>query len=87
MIAEREITPDEYKAFAKDYYSALTSTTHKKEKLDNCYESLEKELVLLGATAIEDCLQDDLSNLRRYIKLIKISKFAIFIVRAYIGIV
>ena len=70
MIAEREITPDEYKAFAKDYYSALTSTTHKKEKLDICYESLEKELVLLGATAIEDCLQDDLSNLRRYIKFL-----------------
>jgi magnesium-transporting ATPase (P-type) len=62
MMAEREITQDEYKAFTKAYYNALTAQTHKKEKLDNCYESLEKDLVLIGATAIEDCLQDDLSK-------------------------
>jgi phospholipid-transporting ATPase len=87
MIAEREITPDEYKAFAKHYYSALTSTTNKKEKLDSCYESLEKELVLIGATAIEDCLQDDLSKFRKIIKInFKQHNIGNFIFREYLGI-
>lgn len=61
MIAEKVISDLEYKTFFKNYYKALTSTVDKKEKLDKCYEMLEKEMILLGATAIEDCLQDDLS--------------------------
>lgn len=30
----------------------------KKTNLDSCYEKIERELELLGATAIEDQLQD-----------------------------
>ena len=63
MIAEREISEVEYKAFSKNFQSAIKSSNNKKQKLYRCYESLEKEMVLIGATAIEDCLQDDLSTL------------------------
>jgi phospholipid-transporting ATPase len=61
MIAERQITENEYKQFYKSYFKAYLSPVNKKEKLDKCYELLEKDFSLLGATAIEDCLQDDLS--------------------------
>ena len=45
----------------KNYYKAITSTKNKHQHLDSCYETLEKDLTLIGCTAIEDCLQDDLS--------------------------
>jgi RNAse (barnase) inhibitor barstar len=61
MIAERYIGDAEYKRFYRNYYNAFLSQSNKKEKLDSLYESLEKEFILIGATAIEDCLQDDLS--------------------------
>lgn len=63
MIAERELGEDEYKLFLKNYYNAISSLDKKEEKTDACYEILENELILIGATAIEDCLQDDLSKL------------------------
>lgn len=68
MLAEREIPEEEYKDFAQEYYKAFTSISNKKEKLNICYESLEKEMVLIGATAIEDCLQDDLSIIYIYFR-------------------
>ena len=61
MIAEREISENEYKNFRKDYYKCLTSLDNRNEKIEKCQEKLEQNLTLLGATAIEDCLQDDLS--------------------------
>ncbi len=63
MIAEREVSEADYRVFSKSFQNALVSHNHKKQKLDRCYESLEKDLTLIGATAIEDCLQDDLSTL------------------------
>lgn len=62
MFAEREISEEEYKEWSKDYFKAFTSNTDKKKKLDNCYEKLERNMCLIGATAIEDCLQENLSN-------------------------
>jgi phospholipid-translocating ATPase len=73
MIAEREISETEYKLFKKEYYKCLTSLDNRANKIEKCQETLEQSLKLLGATAIEDCLQDDLSN------------FIIIIIRTYIN--
>ncbi len=62
MIAEREISLNEYKTFKKEYSKCLISLENRSTKIENCQETLEQNLTLLGATAIEDCLQDDLSN-------------------------
>jgi magnesium-transporting ATPase (P-type) len=62
MIARKTISRDEYKQFYKSYHHALTSVLNKKQLLDSCYEEIESNLELIGATAIEDCLQDNLSN-------------------------
>jgi magnesium-transporting ATPase (P-type) len=64
MLAERELSEQEYKQFSKSFHEASTSLEDKKLKLDQCYESVEKDLKLIGATAIEDVLQDDLSTLK-----------------------
>lgn len=64
MLAEREVSEAEYKQFSSKYYSAITTQNpeRKKAKLEVCYDMLENDLNLIGATAIEDCLQDDLSK-------------------------
>jgi magnesium-transporting ATPase (P-type) len=64
IIAQKYITPDEYKGIAKDIIKAYSSPSYKKELLTKCYESTEKDMEIIGATAIEDCLQDNLSNFK-----------------------
>uniref|UniRef100_A0A3P9JDU2 Phospholipid-transporting ATPase n=1 Tax=Oryzias latipes TaxID=8090 RepID=A0A3P9JDU2_ORYLA len=46
-----------YQEWLKEYNSASTVIKDRAQKLEECYELLEKNLMLLGATAIEDRLQ------------------------------
>lgn len=57
-IAMRDIPLDEYEEWNKLYERASTSLENRSEKLDEAAELIEKDLFLLGATAIEDKLQD-----------------------------
>lgn len=53
-----ELTEDEYQEWSKEYYKASTAFDERDAKIDEISESIEKNLFLLGATAIEDKLQD-----------------------------
>lgn len=57
-IATRIISEEEYKSWNEIYQEASVSLEHRSEKLDEAAELIEKDLFLLGATAIEDKLQD-----------------------------
>ncbi|KAJ1913080.1 aminophospholipid translocase [Mycoemilia scoparia] len=57
-IAMRNIPPDEYERWNQQYERAATSMKDRQEMLDEAAEQIEKDLFLLGATAIEDKLQD-----------------------------
>ncbi|KNE72591.1 phospholipid-translocating P-type ATPase, flippase [Allomyces macrogynus ATCC 38327] len=57
-IAHRTVPQDEYAAWAAVYEKAATTLVDRAEELDKAAEMIEKDLVLLGATAIEDKLQD-----------------------------
>ncbi|ODV92113.1 hypothetical protein CANCADRAFT_22881 [Tortispora caseinolytica NRRL Y-17796] len=57
-IAYRDIPEDEYQRWAAVYDEAATAMTDRQEKLEAAAELIEKDLCLLGATAIEDKLQD-----------------------------
>ncbi|KAL6453166.1 DRS2 Probable phospholipid-transporting ATPase DRS2 [Candida maltosa Xu316] len=57
-IASRIISDEEYESWSKIYYKASTSLDDRSDKLDAAAELIEKDLFLLGATAIEDKLQD-----------------------------
>lgn len=54
----REIGTDEYDQWIGIFNKASTTLIDRGEELDKAAELIEKDLVLLGATAIEDKLQD-----------------------------
>lgn len=57
-IASREIPEAEYRQWATIYDQAAATINGRGDALDNAAELIEKNMLLLGATAIEDKLQD-----------------------------
>ncbi|KAJ3105015.1 hypothetical protein HDU97_008623 [Phlyctochytrium planicorne] len=57
-IAYRDISEEEYAEWCKIYDKAATTINNRGDELDKAAELIEKDLILLGATAIEDKLQD-----------------------------
>ncbi|KAL1915917.1 uncharacterized protein VTP21DRAFT_6305 [Calcarisporiella thermophila] len=57
-IAMRNISEEEYSKWSKIYDNAATTLTNRQDELDKAAELIEKDMFLLGATAIEDKLQD-----------------------------
>uniref|UniRef100_A0A8D2ME71 Phospholipid-transporting ATPase n=1 Tax=Zonotrichia albicollis TaxID=44394 RepID=A0A8D2ME71_ZONAL len=57
-LCYRDISQDEFEVWNKKFLEASLATSHRDEALDKVYEEIEKNLILLGATAIEDKLQD-----------------------------
>ena len=64
LIASRAVNEVEYKNYVAAYKAALviTDAKEKAKQMDASYEILENNLILQGATAIEDCLQDNLKE-------------------------
>ncbi|KAF5751967.1 hypothetical protein HS088_TW02G00986 [Tripterygium wilfordii] len=59
IIAYRELAEEEYKEFNEKFTEAKNSISADREMLiDEATEMIEKDLVLLGATAVEDKLQN-----------------------------
>ncbi|EFA74548.1 P-type ATPase [Heterostelium album PN500] len=56
-VAYRELEPAVYEAWAADYYTASNTIVGREAALDRMAEAIERRLLLLGATAIEDRLQ------------------------------
>ncbi|KAI8583404.1 hypothetical protein K450DRAFT_223488 [Umbelopsis ramanniana AG] len=57
-VAMREIPEDEYARWSQIYDKASTTLVNRSEELDRAAEMIEQDMFLLGATAIEDKLQD-----------------------------
>ncbi|CAI4058117.1 hypothetical protein SKDZ_04G3180 [Saccharomyces kudriavzevii ZP591] len=57
-LAQRELSWSEYERWVKTYDVAAASVTNREEELDKVTDVIERELILLGGTAIEDRLQD-----------------------------
>jgi phospholipid-transporting ATPase len=57
-LAMREIPDEEYRQWSAIYNRAATTINNRSEELDKAAELIEKDFFLLGATAIEDRLQD-----------------------------
>jgi phospholipid-transporting ATPase len=58
VLAYRDISEQEFFEWKDVYERAATQVNGRQEALDAAAEMIEKDLVLLGATAIEDKLQD-----------------------------
>uniref|UniRef100_A0A3Q3X8Y6 Phospholipid-transporting ATPase n=1 Tax=Mola mola TaxID=94237 RepID=A0A3Q3X8Y6_MOLML len=57
-LAYKDLDEDYFKEWQQRHHEASTEMEDREGKLDQLYEEIEKDLLLLGATAIEDKLQD-----------------------------
>jgi len=57
-IAQRELGEDEYQLWNKDYDLAAAAIEDREDKIEAMSDKIERDLTLLGGTAIEDRLQD-----------------------------
>ncbi|UJR17025.1 hypothetical protein I4U23_003923 [Adineta vaga] len=57
-LAYRELNENDYNRWAQKLHVATISMENRNEKINNAYEEIERNLILIGATAIEDKLQD-----------------------------
>ena len=62
MIAYRELSEEEYNIFDNAFKFAMNNPENKDKLLKDAYALVEKNYFLLGATAIEDKLQDNISD-------------------------
>ncbi|KAF2149618.1 P-type ATPase [Myriangium duriaei CBS 260.36] len=57
-IAQRDLSEEEYSKWQKDHEIAAASIQNREEKIEEVSDRIERDLTLLGGTAIEDRLQD-----------------------------
>ncbi|KAI9675252.1 MAG: hypothetical protein M1817_001154 [Caeruleum heppii] len=57
-IAQRELGEEEYRIWNKEHDLAAAAVQDREDKLDKVADMIERELILIGGTAIEDRLQD-----------------------------
>jgi len=58
VVAKKPLTKEEFTTWKKSLDEANASLANREEKVADVYEDIEKDLQLIGATAIEDKLQD-----------------------------
>lgn len=56
VLASKNLEEDEYKEWKWIYTKAMTDLTNQKQKKKEAEEMMEKDMVVIGATAIEDKL-------------------------------
>jgi len=57
-IAERDLTESEYAKWNEEHKIAAAAVENREDKLEEVSDKIERELMLVGGTAIEDRLQD-----------------------------
>ncbi len=62
LLAEKEITENYYMQWSQEYKQASQSMVNRDDKMAEVCEKLEVEFELLGSTAIEDKLQEDVDK-------------------------
>ncbi|XP_017156698.1 probable phospholipid-transporting ATPase IF [Drosophila miranda] len=61
-VARRILTEEEYTSFMAQYRNSNIQLDNRKDLIAKCYETVEIGLDLLGATALEDALQDNVGE-------------------------
>ncbi|XP_062410465.1 phospholipid-transporting ATPase IC [Sardina pilchardus] len=57
-LCYKDISEADFQSWARKHKEASVATSNREEALDRVYELLEKDMMLIGATAIEDKLQE-----------------------------
>jgi phospholipid-transporting ATPase len=67
VLAKRELTLQEYSDWKEIFHQAVTSIDNREERVEAACEIIENDLVLLGCTAIEDKLQEQVPETIHYL--------------------
>ncbi|ORX77478.1 phospholipid-translocating P-type ATPase [Anaeromyces robustus] len=67
LVATKELTEEQYDIFYNEYYYANQNINNRAVAVEEVVSKIEKDLKLLGATAIEDRLQDKVPETIDYI--------------------
>lgn len=57
-LAEKELTPEEYAEWNERHEVAAAAVINREERMEEVADSIERDLMLIGGTAIEDRLQE-----------------------------
>ncbi|XP_028326612.1 LOW QUALITY PROTEIN: phospholipid-transporting ATPase ID [Gouania willdenowi] len=57
-LAYKDLSEDDWEEWSESHSNAEKSTDYREDRLASAYEQIEQEMMLLGATAIEDKLQE-----------------------------
>ncbi len=68
LLGKKTLEEEKYLAWKESLKKAQAQIEEKEEAIALVQEEIETELTLVGATAIEDKLQDDVGNTIAYIK-------------------
>ncbi|NWY43364.1 AT8B3 ATPase, partial [Sylvia atricapilla] len=68
-VASREVSEAEFRAWSRRHHEAAVLLQDRAQELDRLYEEMEQNLQLLGATAIEDKLQEGVPETIQLLKL------------------
>ena len=72
FISMKILSQNEYDSFAKEVKEASTSLENKEELLAKAYEKVENNLYIIGATIVEDKLQENVPETIRDLRLANI---------------
>ncbi|XP_069839472.1 probable phospholipid-transporting ATPase IM [Dendropsophus ebraccatus] len=61
-LAYKDLTEDDFRWWLKIHHEASTTMDNREERLAAAYEQIESDMTLLGATAIEDKLQEGVTD-------------------------
>lgn len=68
MLAKRTISEEEYRSWRTHYDKAACSLQDREKLLSDCYDLIEKNMQLVGATAVQDKLQDNVADTIRTLR-------------------
>jgi phospholipid-transporting ATPase len=68
LIASRDLTESQYEQWNQTFVDAMNDIVNRDKRISECGETIEREMTLLGATAIEDRLQDGVPDTIKFLR-------------------
>jgi magnesium-transporting ATPase (P-type) len=68
LLGQKEITQEQYNEFVAKYKEASSSMTDRDDKIEEVCSEMERGFELIGSTAIDDKLQDDVDGTIKFMR-------------------
>jgi phospholipid-transporting ATPase len=68
VLGSKELTTEDYEKWNNEYIEAMSDIKNREKRVSEVTEKLERDLLLIGVTAIEDKLQEDVPSTIAYLQ-------------------